>query len=275
MWRPTRQKPGRHLPSDEELTVKTSMIACFFGCLAASAVTLTAQTPPASGTPAAQIAEMPAEYKQVLDALGKQGDFKDGVLKVNIPRSDLKVVVDGIATPTPFGFGGWVALEKGTGGMNVMMGDLVLTDAEVNPVMSALLDNGLDVTAVHNHFFFESPRIFYMHVHGHGAAADLASKLKPALALIGKNPAPAGAVANRSMGRSTRRGSPLPLARPARRTPASTKSPSVGRTSNWKKWARPSTRAWDSTRGRRSMAATLMPWWPETSPCSTVRCSLS
>ena len=102
--------------------MKTSMIACFFGCLAASAVTLTAQTPPASGTPAAQIAEMPAEYKQVLDALGKQGDFKDGVLKVNIPRSDLKVVVDGIATPTPFGFGGWVALEKGTGGINVNTG---------------------------------------------------------------------------------------------------------------------------------------------------------
>ena len=173
--------------------MKPSTIASFFGCLAACAVTLTAQTAPAPGAPSVQNADMPAEYKQVLDALGKQGDFKDGVLKVNIPRSDLKVVVDGIATPTPFGFGGWVALEKGTGGMNVMMGDLVLTDAEVNPVMSALLDNGLDVTAVHNHFFFESPRIFYMHVHGHGAPADLASKLKPALALIGKNPAPAGA----------------------------------------------------------------------------------
>ncbi len=65
-------------------------------------------------------------------------------------------------------------MTKGTGGMDVMMGDLVLLEDEVNPVMSALLDNGLEVTAVHNHFFFESPRIFYMHVHGHGKAADLA-----------------------------------------------------------------------------------------------------
>jgi hypothetical protein len=130
---------------------------------------------------------MPPEYSAVLTSLGKQGDFKDGVLKVNIPRNDLKVVVDGIATPTPFGFGGWIALTKGTG-MDVMMGDLVLTEEELNPVMSAVLDAGLDVTAVHNHFFYETPRIFYMHVHGHGAPADLATKIKPALALIGKNP---------------------------------------------------------------------------------------
>jgi hypothetical protein len=130
--------------------------------------------------------DMPADYKAVLDTLGKQGDFKDAVLKVNIPRSDLKVTVEGVATPTPFGFGGWVALTRGSGGMDVMMGDLVLTESEVNPVMSALLDNGLEVTALHNHFFFETPRIFYMHVHGHGRAADLAAKVKPALALIGK-----------------------------------------------------------------------------------------
>ena len=65
--------------------------------------------------------------------------------------------------------------------MDVMMGDLVLTEDEVNPVMSALLDNGLDVTALHNHFFFDTPRIFYMHVHGMGTAADLATKVKPAL----------------------------------------------------------------------------------------------
>jgi len=130
---------------------------------------------------------MPAEYSAVLTSLGRQGDFKDGVLKVNIPRNDLKVVVDGIATPTPLGFGGWIALTKGTG-MDVMMGDLVLTEEEVNPVMSAVLDAGLEVTAVHNHFFFDTPRIFYMHVHGHGTPADLATKIKPALALIGKNP---------------------------------------------------------------------------------------
>jgi hypothetical protein len=98
----------------------------------------------------------------------------------------LKVSIDGIATPTPFGFGGWLAMTKGDGGMDVMMGDLVLLEDEVNPVMSALLDNGLEVTAVHNHFFFENPRVFYMHVHGHGKTADLAKMAKPAVDLIGR-----------------------------------------------------------------------------------------
>ena len=130
-------------------------------------------------------AAVPADYQAVLTALGKPGDFKDNVLRVNVPRNDLHVTIEGVATPTPFGFGGWLALTKGTGGMDVMMGDLVLTESEVNPVMSALLTNGLDVTALHNHFFFDSPRIYYMHVHGHGSASDLASKVKPALALIG------------------------------------------------------------------------------------------
>src|SRR5438094_4930750 len=134
----------------------------------------------------ARAQDIPAEYQQVLTALGKQGDFKDKVLKVNIPRNDLSITVANVKTPTPFGFGGWIAMTKGTGGMDVMMGDLVLTQDEVNPVMSALLDNGLDVTALHNHFFWEEPRIFFMHVHGHGKPADLARKVKPALDLIGK-----------------------------------------------------------------------------------------
>ena len=77
-------------------------------------------------------------------------------------------------------------MTKGTGGMDVMMGDLVLTQEEVNPVMSALLENGLEATALHNHFFWDEPRMFYMHVHGHGAPMELARKVKPALDLIGK-----------------------------------------------------------------------------------------
>jgi hypothetical protein len=141
-----------------------------------------------------QAQSTPADYQAVLTSLGRAGDFKDGVLKVNIPRSDLKVTIAQRTAPTPFGFGGWVALTKGTGGMDVMMGDLVLTENEVNPVMSKLLENGLEVTALHNHFFEEQPRIFFMHVHGMGTAADIATRLKPALALIPTPPpAPAGA----------------------------------------------------------------------------------
>ena len=144
--------------------------------------------------------DIPAEYQQVLSTLGKQGDFKDNVLKVNIPRNDVKVTVAGVSTPTPFGFGGWVAMTKGDGGHQVLMGDLVLLQDEVNPVMSALLDNGFDVTALHNHFFWDEPRMYYMHVHGHGTASALAQKLKPAIALIGKSsggsaPAPPAAAA--------------------------------------------------------------------------------
>jgi hypothetical protein len=141
-----------------------------------------------AAAPMAHAQEVPADYQQVLTYLGRTGDYKANVLKVNIPRNDLSVTVAGVKTPTPFGFGGWLALTKGQG-MDVMMGDLVLTQDQVNPVMSALLDNGLEVTALHNHFFWEEPRVYYMHVHGHGAPMDLARKVKPALDLIGPSAA--------------------------------------------------------------------------------------
>ena len=134
--------------------------------------------------------EMPSDYQQVLKIVGKNGDYKANVLKVNIPRNDLQVTVDKLSLPTPFGFGGWFAMTKGDGNEDVIMGDLVLLQEEVNPVMSALLEHGLEVTALHNHFFWEDPRIFYMHLHGHGKAADLAERIKPALALIGKGASP-------------------------------------------------------------------------------------
>lgn len=129
--------------------------------------------------------DMPARYQDVLSRLARKGDYGDGVLKVGIPRNDLEITIGGIKTPTAFGFGGWLGFTAGEGGKDVMMGDLVLLQEEVNPVMSALLDNGLEVTALHNHFFWDQPHVFYMHVHGHGTPADLAREVKPALDLIG------------------------------------------------------------------------------------------
>ena len=135
--------------------------------------------------------EVPSDYQQVMKIVGKQGDYKANVLKVNIPRNDLDVKIAGYSVPTPFGFGGWFAMTKGDGGEDVVMGDLVLTQEEINPVMSALLDHGLEVTALHNHFFWDEPRVFFMHIHGHGKAVDLANRLKPAIDLIGQSK-PAG-----------------------------------------------------------------------------------
>jgi len=124
---------------------------------------------------------IPDEYQEVLTVLGKKGDVRDSVLKVNVPRTDLAVTIAGRPAPTPFGFGGWVAITKAEDGSEVMMGDLVLTEDEVNPVMSAILSNGLGVTALHNHFFWEEPRMFYMHVHGRGTASEIARRLEPAI----------------------------------------------------------------------------------------------
>src|SRR6266481_1109582 len=139
--------------------------------------------------------DVPSDYQQVLKIVGKSGDYKANVLKVNIPRNDLHVTIVDYPAPTPFGFGGWFALTKGDGGDDVMMGDLVLLQEEVNPVMSALLEGGLEVTALHNHFFWAQPDVFLMHIHGHGKAVDWANQIKPALDLIG-HPAPAPATGN-------------------------------------------------------------------------------
>jgi len=125
--------------------------------------------------------DMPAEYQQVLTGLGKQGDYKANVLKVNIPRNDVSVTVANVKTPTPFGFGGWVAMTKGTGGMDVMMGDLVLLQDEVNPIMSALLDNGLEVTALHNHMLDDEPPAFFIHFWANDDAVRLAKGLRAGL----------------------------------------------------------------------------------------------
>jgi hypothetical protein len=151
----------------------------------------------AASTLATHAQEVPSDYQQVLKIVNKSGDYKANVLKVNVPRNDLHITIKDYPVPTPFGFGGWFALAKGDGGNDVMMGDLVLLQEEVNPVMSALLDHGLEVTALHNHFFWAQPEVFFMHIHGHGKAVDLANEIKPALDLIGHGAAaPTGAPAS-------------------------------------------------------------------------------
>jgi hypothetical protein len=132
--------------------------------------------------------DMPADYAAALKALNKAGDFKGNVLKANIPRTDLTIAVAGAIVPIPLGFGGWIAMTKGEHNTDVMMGDLVLTESEVNPVMSAVLNAGLDVTALHNHFLRDTPRMYYMHVHGVGPAVELARKIRPAIDLIARDP---------------------------------------------------------------------------------------
>src|SRR3989442_9742783 len=129
----------------------------------------------------ARAQDMPSDYQQVMKLVGKSGDYKANVLKVNIPRNDLHVTIADYPVPTPFGFGGWFALTKGDGGDDVMMGDLVVLQEEVNPVMSALLWQGLEVTALHNHFFWGQPTVFFIQNHGHGKALNLGNQIKAAL----------------------------------------------------------------------------------------------
>jgi len=121
----------------------------------------------------------PAEIAAIEAALGKRGTYNQAEATHNtgFPRNDLKVTVKGEPVPIPFGFGGWVAIKKTMDGKSaVLMSDCVLLEEEVNPLISAAHANGLEISAIHNHFFYETPRIFYMHIHGMGSVEELAKK---------------------------------------------------------------------------------------------------
>jgi hypothetical protein len=119
---------------------------------------------------------------QVGEALGKSGTAAPGgVYRVGLPRSDLKVTLDGVELKPGFALGGWLAFEK-MGDQGMVMGDLVLTENEVNPVMTKLAVGGIDVTALHNHLLRNQPFTMYMHVLGHGDPVKLAAALHAALA---------------------------------------------------------------------------------------------
>src|SRR5258708_790250 len=105
------------------------------------------------------------EIAAVDQALGKKGTVvaDQAIYTVPLPRADLKVKIKDAPVPTGLGFGGWVAFKKLPDGGTMFMSDTVLQQEEVNPVISAAHQNGIEGTAVHNHFFYEEPRIFYMH----------------------------------------------------------------------------------------------------------------
>jgi len=124
----------------------------------------------------------PDEWKLVEEALGKAGSMQPGnVFKIGLPRNDLSVTVRGVSINPVLALGSWVAFKK-MGSEAVVMGDLVLTEAEVGPVMRSLQESGIEQTAVHNHLLDESPRVMYMHIHGHGDAVKLAAAIRRALA---------------------------------------------------------------------------------------------
>jgi len=126
----------------------------------------------------------PGEMMAIEAALGKKGKYveAEAVYTVPLPRNDLKVTVKGEAVPISFGFGGWVSVKKTLDGKSaVLMSDTVLLEEEVNPLISSAHANGLEVSAIHNHFFYEQPRIFYMHLHGMGDVASLAKSYAAAI----------------------------------------------------------------------------------------------
>ena len=125
-------------------------------------------------------AQTPADFREVEQALGASGQMQEGALVVPLPRSDIKVTIYGENVPTAFGFGSWTAW-KNMGKETMVMGDLVLLEKEINPVISALAEANIDVTALHNHFLGEKPRIMYMHVHGMGQAGPLARGIRKVL----------------------------------------------------------------------------------------------
>jgi hypothetical protein len=148
------------------------------------AVALTATLLVGIGNASAQQTRTQIDWTPVGNAIGVQGKVQpDGVYRIGLPRTDLKVTVDGVKVKPSFALGSYLVF-MGTGGSNaMMMGDLVLTEREIEPVMLKLEQGGIEVTALHNHLIGEKPRVMYMHVMGSGEAVQLAQAAHAALVL--------------------------------------------------------------------------------------------
>jgi hypothetical protein len=139
----------------------------------------------ANPAPAAQS----VDWKAVETAIGRAGVAQPGdVYRFNFPRGDFHVTAAGVTIKPALALGGWVAMKATTGGV-VAMGDLVLSQDELTPVITALQKGGIEQTAIHHHLLHETPRVYYVHVHGHGDPLKLAETIRGAVALT-KTPAP-------------------------------------------------------------------------------------
>jgi hypothetical protein len=142
-----------------------------------SSLTAWSQAPKATKAPAT------ADWKDVDTAMGRAGqDQPDGTHKYALPRKDMSVSVNGVQIKAGLALGSWVAFKATSQGNAMAMGDLVLAEDEVAPVMAELQSGGIDITALHNHLLGETPRVMYMHIHGMGNAANLAKAIHQAIA---------------------------------------------------------------------------------------------
>src|SRR5438105_6825526 len=126
------------------------------------------------------------DWQKIDETLGRKPAVSDDVHRYGFPRTDLSVTLDGVTIKPALALGGWVAFKPAHGGAMVM-GDLVLLETEINPVMLKLIEGGLEITAVHNHLLRANPATFYMHVGGHGDPAKMAAVIHDALA-VSKTP---------------------------------------------------------------------------------------
>jgi uncharacterized protein DUF1259 len=149
----------------------------FLIVLLLSSVAAWAQNHQAAKAPAS------ADWKDVDAAMGRAGqDQPDGTHKYALPRKDMNVTVNGVQIKAGLALGSWVAFKATSQGNAMAMGDLVLAEDEVGPVMAELQSGGIEITALHNHLIGESPRVMYMHIHGMGNAANLGKSIHQAIA---------------------------------------------------------------------------------------------